>query len=54
LLVEAAHDEVDLVVPLPVAVLVTGLAVGALTHMDRDARPGGTSAAEGLKVRRRF
>jgi hypothetical protein len=52
LLIEAAHHEVHLVVQLPVAVLVAGLAVGALTRMNRDVRHDGTSAAEGLKVQR--
>ena len=52
LLVKATHQEVNLVVHLPITVVPTGLAVRALTRMNRNIRHDEISAAEGLKVRR--
>lgn len=52
LLIEAAQEEVNLVMQLPLGVVVTDLAFGALTQMNGDVRHDEISAAEDLEVRR--
>jgi hypothetical protein len=44
LLIEAAHQKVEMGVPLPLGMILTSLAVGALTLMDRGVRHDETSA----------
>jgi hypothetical protein len=51
LLIEAAHQEVDLGVPVAVGVIQAGLAVGALALVNRGVRHDKTSAAMDLKAR---
>jgi hypothetical protein len=52
LLIEAAHQEVEMGVPLPLGMILTSLAAGALTLMDRGVRHDETSAAWVTKGRR--
>jgi hypothetical protein len=52
LLVEATHQEVDLMVQLLLLRVQTQLAVGALTRMNKNVRHDEISAAEDLKERR--